>query len=96
MTDHDLLDPGANWCPDCGLPRGVCLCEASPVIVEALGDVVDAFLGDVRLHAARFAESLNEAIREHELAALETDYFLQFGGEDIFPGGIYAISLDDG
>ncbi|MBL8162445.1 MAG: hypothetical protein JNJ61_10705 [Anaerolineae bacterium] len=27
MTDYDLLDPGANWCPDCGLPRGVCDCE---------------------------------------------------------------------
>jgi hypothetical protein len=20
-------DPGANWCPDCGLPRGVCDCD---------------------------------------------------------------------
>lgn len=26
MTDYNLLDPGANWCPDCGLPRGVCDC----------------------------------------------------------------------
>lgn len=25
MTDQPL-DPGANWCPDCGLPRGVCDC----------------------------------------------------------------------
>ncbi len=22
-----LLDPYANWCPDCGEPRGVCCCE---------------------------------------------------------------------
>lgn len=21
------FDPGGNWCPDCGLPRGVCNCE---------------------------------------------------------------------
>ena len=21
------FDPGANWCPDCGLPRGVCTCN---------------------------------------------------------------------
>ena len=33
MTDlpfdsRDLLDPGANWCPDCGLPRGVCVCAS--------------------------------------------------------------------
>ena len=27
MTDYDLIDPGANWCPDCGLPRGVCDCD---------------------------------------------------------------------
>lgn len=26
MTEQPL-DPGANWCPDCGLPRGVCDCE---------------------------------------------------------------------
>ena len=23
---HDLKDPGANWCPVCGEPRGVCQC----------------------------------------------------------------------
>lgn len=34
MTDlpfdsRDLLDPGANWCPDCGLPRNhpECRCD---------------------------------------------------------------------
>jgi hypothetical protein len=27
MTDYDLINPDANWCPDCGLPRGVCHCE---------------------------------------------------------------------
>jgi hypothetical protein len=30
MTDQPL-DPGANWCPDCGLPRGVCDCEERTV-----------------------------------------------------------------
>lgn len=24
---HDLIDPSGNWCPDCGLPRGVCTCD---------------------------------------------------------------------
>ena len=30
FDSRDLLDPGANWCPDCGLPRGVCDCEEIP------------------------------------------------------------------
>ena len=25
MSDYEYVDP--NWCPDCGLPRGVCTCE---------------------------------------------------------------------
>jgi hypothetical protein len=26
INDYDF-DPGANWCPDCGEPRGVCRCD---------------------------------------------------------------------
>lgn len=26
MNYDNLLDPGANWCPVCGEPRGVCQC----------------------------------------------------------------------
>lgn len=36
MIDYDLLDPGANWCPDCGLPRGVCDCEESNTMTDYL------------------------------------------------------------
>ena len=29
FDSRDLLDPGANWCPDCGLPRNhpECRCD---------------------------------------------------------------------
>lgn len=23
---HDLIDPGAHWCPDCGMMRELCTC----------------------------------------------------------------------
>lgn len=28
MNDHIYVDH--NWCPDCGLPRGVCTCSVHP------------------------------------------------------------------
>jgi len=33
MSDQPL-DPGANWCPDCGLPRGVCDCDERRAVDE--------------------------------------------------------------
>lgn len=24
---HDLIDPGANWCPNCGEMHGICQCS---------------------------------------------------------------------
>ncbi len=35
---HDLIDPGANWCPVCGEPRGVCQCDESDFMPEAADD----------------------------------------------------------
>lgn len=31
-SNEPLNDPGGNWCPDCGLPRGVCECETMTTI----------------------------------------------------------------
>lgn len=35
---HDLIDPGANWCPVCGEMRGVCQCDESDFMPEAADD----------------------------------------------------------
>jgi hypothetical protein len=50
MTDQPL-DPGANWCPDCGLPRGVCDCEFCP----NCGSLLSFY------YAVRFIECTNRA-----------------------------------
>ena len=34
ISRDDLIDPGANWCPDCGLPRGVCDCDERRAVDE--------------------------------------------------------------
>lgn len=28
-------DPGANWCPECGEPRGVCQCNPPAIVTAA-------------------------------------------------------------
>lgn len=40
---HDLIDPGAHWCPVCGEPRGVCQCDESDFMPEAADDWSDYF-----------------------------------------------------
>lgn len=38
---HDLIDPGAHWCPVCGEMRGVCQCDESNFMTEAADDFED-------------------------------------------------------
>lgn len=80
MTDHDLLDPGANWCPDCGLPRGVCDCDEADGF-KRLATALSMFVTDARDNAQRFAHELDAALAELDEENAMSDYLLSFSGE---------------
>lgn len=68
MTDYDLIDPGANWCPDCGLPRGVCDCEDE--LPEVYGVPIHTVAGDGFAWAIVPRDQYIKWLNEHSAAIL--------------------------